>query len=483
VAFLGLAALAAARIAYLWATPFDLAPDEAYHWDWSRHLDIAYRTKGPLVAWVIAAARAVGGDLAPVVRLPAALASVATVGAIALLAARLYSQAAGWIAGLALAAAPLFVAQGLLVTTDPFLAAAWALGALALWHATHGRPAVWWGVGAALAVGLLAKYTMIAFVPGMLAYVATRPDRPWRGASLALAVGLLGLAPPVVWNLQHDWATLRHLADFLSPARASGRPAAVTAAEFVASQFGVLGVSLFVGVLVALWRETAAAVRGDDRGRFVAWLSWPLLLAFLGLSLHTRVQANWAFPGYLVAFAALGGAAAAWCAGRTGTERLAGLAALLGLPVLVTALGLGGVPPAIARALPPKVDTENRLRGWSALGAEVGRRAALLRPDGRLFLAGANYQVTAELAFYVPGHPTVYCPSTNRGPNQYDYWPGPEGLAGWDALYVNADDGRLDPGVRARFEAVQQLPPVVLLRHGRPIRIHAVFLLRGYRGA
>jgi hypothetical protein len=48
---------------------------------------------------------------------------------------------------------------------------------------------------------------------------------------------------------------------------------------------------------------------------------------------------------------------------------------------------------------------------------------------------------------------------------------------------VNADDGRLDPGVRARFEAVQQLPPVVLLRHGRPIRIHAVFLLRGYRGA
>ncbi len=483
LAVLALAVLGGARLAYLWFTPFDLAPDEAYYWDWSRHLDMAYRSKGPLVAWVIAGATALGGHLAPVVRLPAALASVVTVAATALLAARLYGPAAGWVAGAALAVAPLFAAHGVLMTIDPLIAAAWAVAALALWHATHGRPAAWGGVGLALAAGLLAKYTMIAFVPGLLAYAALRPDRPWRGALLATGIGLLGLVPPLIWNAQHDWATLQHLADLSAPARAGGRPAAVTAAEFVASQFGVLGVSLFVGLVFALGRETAAAARGDDRGRFVALLSLPLLLAFLVLSLRTRVQANWAFPGYLVGFAALGGLAADWAAGLRPAARVGALALLLGPPALVTGFGLVGLPRAVAEALPPEVDPTNRLVGWSAVGAEIARRAAVLGQNGPLFLAGSRYQVTAELAFYVPGQPTVYCISTDRGPTQYDYWPGPGRLVGWDALYVNAGDGPLDPGVRAQFETAERLAPVVVRRHGRVIRSHAVFYLRRYRGA
>src|SRR3981081_4590877 len=31
----------------------DLAPDEAHYWDWSRHLDWSYYSKGPLVAYLI----------------------------------------------------------------------------------------------------------------------------------------------------------------------------------------------------------------------------------------------------------------------------------------------------------------------------------------------------------------------------------------------------------------------------------------------
>src|SRR5262245_46125291 len=42
------------RLIYLafWC-PLDLAPDEAYYWDWSRQLDWSYHSKGPLVAWLI----------------------------------------------------------------------------------------------------------------------------------------------------------------------------------------------------------------------------------------------------------------------------------------------------------------------------------------------------------------------------------------------------------------------------------------------
>ncbi len=67
-------------LAYVWlGCPLDLAPDEAHYWDWSRHLDWSYYSKGPLVAWLIRGSCellgplsvAVTGDSAAAVRFPA----------------------------------------------------------------------------------------------------------------------------------------------------------------------------------------------------------------------------------------------------------------------------------------------------------------------------------------------------------------------------------------------------------------------------
>ena len=41
--------------------PLDLSPDEAHYWDWSRHLDWSYYSKGPLVAWLIRLSRELFG--------------------------------------------------------------------------------------------------------------------------------------------------------------------------------------------------------------------------------------------------------------------------------------------------------------------------------------------------------------------------------------------------------------------------------------
>src|SRR5437870_1267637 len=64
--------------------PLDLAPDEAHYWDWSRHLDWSYYSKGPLVAWLIRLAcelfggwsEALVGNQMLAVRLPALLCGV-----------------------------------------------------------------------------------------------------------------------------------------------------------------------------------------------------------------------------------------------------------------------------------------------------------------------------------------------------------------------------------------------------------------------
>src|SRR5438067_594844 len=56
-------AATAARLLYLiYYCPLDLAPDEAHYWDWSRHLDWSYYSKGPLVAYLIRAGCVLAGS-------------------------------------------------------------------------------------------------------------------------------------------------------------------------------------------------------------------------------------------------------------------------------------------------------------------------------------------------------------------------------------------------------------------------------------
>src|SRR5262249_18463378 len=62
----GLALLLAGAAANAWylvdRCPLDLSGDEAHYWEWSRHLDWSYYSKGPLVAYVIAGGRALLGQ-------------------------------------------------------------------------------------------------------------------------------------------------------------------------------------------------------------------------------------------------------------------------------------------------------------------------------------------------------------------------------------------------------------------------------------
>src|SRR5215203_4190704 len=76
---------AALHVTYLFRDcPLDLAPDEAHYWDWSRHLDWSYYSKGPLVALLIRGScelfgplsQSLTGNIALAVRLPAILCGV-----------------------------------------------------------------------------------------------------------------------------------------------------------------------------------------------------------------------------------------------------------------------------------------------------------------------------------------------------------------------------------------------------------------------
>lgn len=57
--FLGFAATF--HLWFITSGHFNLAPDEAHYWAWSRRLDWSYYSKGPMVAYLIALSTQSGG--------------------------------------------------------------------------------------------------------------------------------------------------------------------------------------------------------------------------------------------------------------------------------------------------------------------------------------------------------------------------------------------------------------------------------------
>jgi hypothetical protein len=132
------------------------------------------------------------------------------------------------------------------------------------------------------------------------------------------------------------------------------------------------------------------------------------------------------------------------------------------------------------------MDPTRRVKGWRELGQviEQHRLESFANPD-QVFIMSNLYDMTAALAFYVPGQPRTYCGWVDsRRMNQYDLWPGPDqDKVGWDAIYVNK---RFEDGVsndtKKMFEQVSDPIYIQTTYNGQPARTFTIFLCKGYNG-
>ena len=71
----------------------------------------------------------------------------------------------------------------------------------------------WYGVGIALGLGLLSKYTIATLGPAALAFcILDRRARGWflrPEPYLAVLIAVILFAPVVYWNYANDWASFR----------------------------------------------------------------------------------------------------------------------------------------------------------------------------------------------------------------------------------------------------------------------------------
>lgn len=445
-----------ARLIYLALfCPYTLIEDEAHYWEWSRHLELSYYSKGPGVAWTIAASTALLGDTELGVRLFAPFFSaLATLAAARLARAMHRDPRLPFFAAAGFQLIPAYQFTSLIFTIDMPYVACWLLAAWAGWHALEqGRARAWILLGAALGAGVLFKYTTLLLVPGLLAYAVlrsraarrdgdVRPRLPAGPALLGGLVFLLALAPIILWNQQHGWPTLRHLLGHLGlsggdmpvPARAPRDPyTPMWTLEFIGAQFGLVGPMLILMIMGAVraWRERPH--QAESLGDLYAFAcAGPIILFYLAVSFFAEGEGNWAIAGYStltipaarLALAALDHHRACRPARRRPAHHVWRLALVWGIVAGACMLRIDWL--TALPVLGPRIPTgrlmhaDDRARELAALAESLAHRTGQVP-----FFMAQHYGRASQMAFYLPGRPTVYCTSRLMGgrATQYDLWP------------------------------------------------------------
>ena len=154
----------------------DLMPEEAYYWNYAKHLDWAYLDHPPLVGWLIYLGTAVFGDGEFGVRVFAFLCSLITSTFAYLTATLYYGRRAGAMAALLVQILPFFFATGFIMTPDASLTACWAGALYFLSRVIFANSArAWCGVGVCIGLGLLSKYTIALLGPAALLFALLDP--------------------------------------------------------------------------------------------------------------------------------------------------------------------------------------------------------------------------------------------------------------------------------------------------------------------
>jgi 4-amino-4-deoxy-L-arabinose transferase-like glycosyltransferase len=466
--------------------------DEAYYWDWSRHLAWGYFDHPPLSALLIRLGTSLFGNNAFGVRAVGVLWGTGFLWFTFLLARVLFSPLTAYRAIALTALTPLFVIGiGLLALPETALSLPWAaaLWVMALILFDRPTPARWLLFGVLCGIALQAKVTGILLAGTFpLVLLVSREHRPlllsgWLWLSLLVAATIF--LPFVLWNYDHGWPS------FAAMGQRIARNTNFHLGRALAVQ---MGQALFLTPLlwVAAWAAGVGAAKrfilgGDPKLLFLAAFFLVPQVGFGLLALEKKVLPHWPALGFITAIVALASLAPEWrsrlvarAGGRPNRfDPIAKVTVVVALLVsLLLPLGtvLPLVPAAIAgarslglvkhgaRVIDPMGDVE----GSREAGAEARRLLQGLPSKDATPILTYHWAIAGRLAFGMGGDHPVY--AVGGKANQYGVWKSAEDFLNRDVLLVKDDLFRED--FRKTFECgkLSVLPRFEAKWHGYTVR-------------
>ena len=494
--YLCIALLLIARWVYIAGGTIQLAEDEAYQWIWSKHLALSYYSKPPLIAYTQFLGTSLWGDKAFGVRFFSPLITAVMSLAVLRFFAREVNARAGFFLILIVTATPLLAVGGVLMTVDPLSVLFWTAAMLAGWRAIQETATTrhWLWVGLWMGLGFLSKATglfqLLSFALVFVLWPPARRQLRRPGPYLALLVNLLLALPVIIWNYQHEWATVGHLAEN-ADVRKGFKFSTRYIGDFFGVEAGLLNPIFFVAMVwasVAFWRQE----RRNPRLLYFFSMGAPVFVMYMLESLRARILPNWIVPSVVPLFCVM---VVYWDTrfrlGVVAVKRWLTAGLCLGFTLVLFFHNTNIFEKFTGRYLPVKFDPLHRVRGWDTTAQTVDQARQQLLAEGKpVFIITDHYGMAGEISFYLPEartnvktSPLVYCRSSPYPENQFYFLPGYSGHKGENAIYViELDRNTPTPSppperLVGEFESVTSLGVTNVLYHNefllRPLQLFA----------
>jgi 4-amino-4-deoxy-L-arabinose transferase-like glycosyltransferase len=444
--------------------PIGITGDEAYNWDWGRHLSWGYYSKPPGSAWLHGLVGFLTNDSLFAIKATATLLAGGSTLFFFLTLKHLFKeQFAFWVSAVYLLCPGQLMVSSIL-TADAQLLLYWNLSLFATVHilfpkeASKPHPGYFALLFFAMALGHLAKQMMLIQFPLLiLAVIFIRPSL-FKNPLLYLAplASLVSLLPPLYWNSQNDWITIEH-----------------TAHHFDEKKFDILDILERFGALLGLSAilltplAVAAIPRSlklwfkEKRGLdsktvfLILYGTLPFAVMFL-MTLRQEVNPNWpaVYHGGTLALAGI------FYAFRPGNDGLTkAWQTTLRLTVALTSvIFIGFIFAEFLFANTPLKAQRRTYWGYPELSAKIASH----NPEGdHAIILRGHRDGASEFAFNMPGKPEVHVwNERDTIAHQYDFWAGPE--VGTPALLIieqrrKGKDVEITDRMRESFEEFEFL--------------------------
>jgi hypothetical protein len=299
----------------------------------------------------------------------------------------------------------------------------------------------------------------------------------------------------LIWNAQHDWITVSHVAQNAG-AGSAWHPTLKFFGEFIASELGLLNPVFFVAMVlavVAFWRKG----RRNPHLTYFFSMGAPLFLVYLLWSFRSRVLPNWIAPAIMPLFCLM---VIYWDSqlrlGRPWIKPWLKTGVVLGAVMVVLGHDTNLVKRVTGHYVPLKLDPLHRVREWDKIASAIdGARQSLLSEGKPVFIITDHYGIAGEVSFYLPEararvktDPLVFYQASAAPENQFYFWPSYIERKGENAIYareLDRDNPTCFPAparLQQEFESITDLGVTNVMYHDQfLLRPFQLFACRGVR--
>ena len=397
-----------------------LGVDEAHYVLYALHPDLSYFDHPPMVAWLQMLVAPLGYDEFSVRLMPAMLYALASLQ-VYRLTEKLYPDGHAcqslW-AVLLLNTAPILQLMGWgLVPDMPLMVLALLALEVTLNISQRQQLKDWLLLGVLYGLAGLSKYTAVFLPLGLVIFLCQTEGVRWlkqREPWLAMLPALILIAPVLIWNARHDWASFTYQLNHAGGSNWELKDA-------LSMQVLQIVCYSLLAYIAGIAATVFAMKRGLKADWLVIWSAWPFLLATTWSAGNGELLPNWPALGWTL----LAPLTAHWvCLSwqKLWVKSLAAFSSILSVSLIVFIFGFLAFQPLAS--MPFMKSAVKDLVGWR----EAAQTAQTLldempAPDAadKPVLLLENWSRASRIAWYARPAPVQVLSGRN---SQFSYWFG-----------------------------------------------------------